>query len=197
MLNLETLTLSEHSLQRYSERIMDRETKNEINSFIATNKEKIITDIKKMLEYGALLYSGKPTNDHYKNDCRPVDVYQNGLWIIIVDSNRNNVITLYSIDLKAGDELNALYIEKMTAQLNEAKEAMAEAKQKIEEDVSSYKKEISENESLIANYRKEIKALEKCNESYRGLIEGLQEKTTAAEKDVREIVGALIGKKVF
>ena len=194
-MNLETLKFSNHSLQRYSERIMDKESKLEVNVFIQEHEEKIKTDITKMIEYGKLLYSGKPTSDIY--DRRPVDIYQNGLWIIIVDSGRNNVVTLYSIDLGVGDEMNQMYVSKLLEQLDTAKENLEYVKEEVDLQAGTYKDVIAQNELLISEYRKNIKEIEKCNESYRGVIEGLNIKINTAEREVRDVVAKMIGKKIF
>ena len=194
-MNLETLKISAHAQQRYAERIMDRESRIEVNSFIAEHDGKIKADIKKMVEYGTLLYSGKPTSDIYNR--QPVHIYQNGLWIVIIDQNKNNVVTLYSIDLGVGDEMNQQYIGKLLDKLTAAKENLADVKSEIENQSDTYKDLIAENEAIIAENRRVIKALEEQNASYRGVITGLQEKITAADREVRDVVATMIGKKIF
>jgi len=193
--NLDTLKFSNHALERYCLRIMDKESKLEVNVFIQEHKEKIETDIKKMIQYGELLYSGKPTSDIY--DRRHVDIYLNGLWVVIVDIGRNNVVTLYSIDLGCGDELNQLYTCKLLEQLNAAKQHLEETKIAIELQANTYRDAIAQNEALIAQYKSDIKALEKYTESYRGVIEGLQTEVTQADRAVRDAVAKMIGKKIF
>lgn len=194
-MNLDTLKFSNHAKERYAERIMDKETKLEVNVFIQEHEEKIKSDITKMIQYGTLLYSGKPTSDIY--DRRPVDIYQNGLWIIIVDTGRNNVVTLYSIDLGVGDELNQEYVGKLLSMLNAAKQNYEEVKAEIELQANTYRDIITQNESIIATYRKDIKELEKYSEDLRGVIEGLETRTTLADREVRDIVAKMIGKKIF
>ena len=193
--NLDTLKFSVHSLQRYAERIMDRESKLEVNMFIQEHEEKIQTDIKKMIQYGELLYSGKPTSDIYER--RPVDIYLNGLWVIIVDIGRNNVVTLYSIDLGVGEEMNNLYVKKLTDKLVAAKQNLVDVKAEIDMQADTYRDVIAQNEALIAEYRKDIKDLEKFNENYRGVIDGLNTRVNAAEREVRDVVAQMIGKKIF
>lgn len=193
--NLDTLKFSVHSLQRYAERIMDRESKLEVNMFVQEHEEKIQTDIKKMIQYGELLYSGKPTSDIYER--RPVDIYLNGLWVIIVDIGRNNVVTLYSIDLGVGEEMNNLYVKKLTDKLVAAKQNLVDVKAEIDMQADTYRDVIAQNEALIVEYRKDIKDLEKFNENYRGVIEGLNTRVNAAEREVRDVVAQMIGKKIF
>lgn len=195
MVNLDTLKFSNHAYERYALRIMDKESKLEVNMYIQDHKDKIETDIKKMIQYGELLYSGKPTSDIYER--RPVDIYLNGLWVIIVDIGRNNVVTLYSIDLGVGDEMNNLYVKKLTDKLVAAKQNLEEVKDEIEMQADTYRDVIAQNEALIAEHRKDIKDLEKFNENYRGVIEGLNTRVNAAEREVRDVVAQMIGKKIF
>lgn len=194
-MNLDTLKFSNHAKERYAERIMDKETKLEVNVFIQEHEKKIKEDITKMIQYGTLLYSGKPTSDIY--DKRPVDIYQNGLWIIIVDSGKNNVVTLYSIDLGVGDELNQVYVGKLLESLNTAKQNYEEVKAEIDIQANNYKDIIAQNEAIIATYRKDIKELEKYTEDLRGVIDGLNTRATLAEREVRDVVAKMIGKKIF
>ena len=51
-------TISNHSKQRYAERIMGKEDI-DVNRFITLNEDKIKTDINKLIQYGEMIYSGK------------------------------------------------------------------------------------------------------------------------------------------
>ena len=95
-------SISKHAEERYAERIMERDTKGDIAVFINEHKEKISTDINKMIEFGKKIYSGKSPQLSQKNNNKPyiVDIYLNGYWVIIVGKENNTVITLYNIDLQ-------------------------------------------------------------------------------------------------
>ena len=116
---LDNIKISAHAQERYAERIMDRNEKSDVVVFIAQHKQKIKEDIFKMIEYGTLLYSGKPVTDFNR---QPVDIFLNGTWVVIVDIAKCNVITLYSIDLGLGNDFNQEYISKLMQKLNVAKE---------------------------------------------------------------------------
>ena len=79
---LETLKVSNHAKERYSERIMDKDNKADMLVFIQKNEQKIKEDIFKMITYGEILYSGKPTVDYNK---QPVDIFLKDTWVVIVD----------------------------------------------------------------------------------------------------------------
>lgn len=191
---LETLKVSNHAKERYSERIMDKDNKADMLVFIQKNEQKIKEDIFKMITYGELLYSGKPTVDYNK---QPVDIFLKDTWVVIVDIAKQNVITLYSIDLGLGDEFNKQYIEKLLEKLKHAKERHEEALIGINTQIDTYNTIIKENVDQINEYRRIIKSLENQNQGYLEVIDNLRVENTAAERGVRDVIAVMTGKKVF
>lgn len=191
---LETLKVSNHAKERYSERIMDKDNKADMLVFIQKNEQKIKEDIFKMITYGELLYSGKPTVDYNK---QPVDIFLKDTWVVIVDIAKQNVITLYSIDLGLGDEFNKQYIEKLLEKLKQAKEHHEEALIGINTQIDTYNTIIKENVDQINEYRRIIKSLENQNQGYLEVIDNLRVENTAAERGVRDVIAVMTGKKVF
>lgn len=190
-----TYTISKHAKERYASRILNRETNNEIQTYIAMNDEKIHTDIVKMITYGQLIYTGKQTTRDNKTNT--VQVYLNGCWIVLVDANTNNVITLYKVDLGCGDDFNADYISRMMKKIDEAKLTMGEAQLDYTLESNQYRDLITSNTDQINEYRTFIKNLEAANEAYKELIENNTVKIAMASKNVAELVNQLIGKKEF
>jgi hypothetical protein len=142
---MDKYTISAQAKQRYAERIMGREDSGEINRFINVNEEKIKTDIIKMITYGKLIFSG----NQMKNDKKATaitDVYSKDCWVVFVDNKTKNVITLYKIDLGAGDDFNQMYIDKMIAKLEDAKAAHEAMSKQIEEENLGFLEVIEESE---------------------------------------------------
>lgn len=191
---LENLKISAHAKERYAERIMDKENKADVLVFIQKNEQKIKEDIFKMITYGELLYSGKPTVDFNK---QPVDIFLRDNWVVIVDIAKSNVVTLYSIDLGLGDEFNKEYISRLLEKLKTAKERYEDILIGINTQTETYNSIIKENLGHISEYRQIIKSLEKQNQGYLDVIESLRVDNTIAEREVRDIVATMIGKKVF
>lgn len=188
------MDISEHAKQRYAERIMDKDDKMSISSFVVTHEEKIKQDIEKMIEFGTLIYTGISTHDYNKE---VVDVYLRDTWVVIVDNKKQKVITLYSIDLGVGKEFNELYINKLLKQLEEAKSDYEKTKELIDKSNEEYEVLIKDNEEIITEYKKTIKSLEEQNESYKDVIANSKAALNVNEDKVRDILGRLIGKKVF
>lgn len=191
---LENIKISNHCAERYSERLMDKDTKSDVAVFIAQHKQKIKEDIFKMIEYGTLLYSGKSVSEFNR---QPVDIFLNGTWVIIVDIAKCNVITLYSIDLGLGNDFNQEYISKLMQKLDAAKEEYEAVVMGINTQKETYSSIIKENVGQINEYKQIINTLEKQNQAYTDVIESLEADKIVAEKYVRDIIATMIGKKVF
>ena len=190
-----TYTVSKHAKERYTERIMDKATANEINTFLVQNDDKIVNDINKMIQYGGLIYTGKQT----QRDGRSynVEVYINGLWIIIVDLKSKNVITLYKIDLGVDDEFNQEYVRRMMDKFSAAKENVELVMYEVEHENDSYESLIRQNTDTINEYKSYIKNLEELNAGYKTIIDNNNVKIRMADREVVEVLNKLIGKKEF
>lgn len=190
-----TYTVSKHAKERYTERIMEKATANEINTFLVQNEDKIINDINKMIQYGELIYTGKQT----QKDGRTynVEVYLNGLWVVITDIKSKNVITLYKIDLGVDEEFNQEYVNRMMNKFNAAKENLEHVTLEVEKENDSYKTIIEQNVSLINEYKGYIKNLEELNTGYKTIIDNNTVKIKMADREVADVLNKLIGKKEF
>ena len=190
-----TYTVSKHAKERYAERIMERATNNEIQTFVVQNEEKIIGDINKMIQYGDLIYTGKQT----QKDGRTynVEVYLNGLWVVITDIKSKNVITLYKIDLGVDDAFNLEYVCRMMDKFNDAKENLEAVTLEVERENDSYKTMIEQNIALINEYKSYIKNLEELNAGYKTIVDNNAVKIKMAGTEVTDVLNKLIGKKEF
>lgn len=191
---IENIKISNHAKERYSLRIKDKDDKSDMAVFIAQHEQKIKEDIFKMIQYGTLLYSGKSTCEFNK---QPVDIFLNGTWVIIIDIAKANVITLYSIDLGLGNEFNNEYIKRLLDKLNAAKEEYDTVMTGIMTQKETYSSIIKENTDQINELKQMVKNLEKQNNAYLDVIESLEVDKVIAEKNVRDIIATIIGKKVF
>ena len=188
-----TYTVSKHAKERYAERIMDKTTANEINTFLVQNDDKIVNDINKMIQYGELIYTGKQTQKDGRS--YNVEVYLNGLWVIIVDVKSKNVITLYRIDLGVDDDFNHEYVRRMMDKFNAAKENVELVTYEIEHENDSYESLIRQNTDTINEYKSYIKNLEELNAGYKTIIDNNNVKIRMADREAVEVLNKLIGKK--
>ena len=192
--NINTYSISKHAAERYSERIMDKEGLS-INTFATLYREKIDTDINKLINYGQLIYSGKQSQKDGKGNV--IDVYLKDCWVVLVDNKAKNVVTLYKIDLGFDEEFNKLYVSKMMEKLNTYKEVLENTKQQVQTESNTYKEMINDAETQIKEYKSMIKNLEELSIGYKTIIDNNVVKIAQANKDVVDILNQLIGKKEF
>ena len=186
------LILTQHAKERYAERIMEYGEKPDVMVFIAQNEEKIQKDIEKMVEFGELLYSGPTFKDN-----QIVNVYLNGLWVIILSSDHKTVVTLYPVDLGIGEELNKTFVKAAQQKIHELNDEYEVIRKEVDNTIRDHQEMIKDNENIINENKKIIKCLEEQNESYRAYIKAQNTKLTLALSDIRIIITKLIGKNRF
>ena len=187
--------ISRHAMERYANRIVDKDNKSDINVFISNHAQKINEDITKMIEYGNLLYEGRSIKKEWQNAI--VQIIMRDNWIVILDKNKQNVVTLFSLDLGVGEEMNQLYRTKLLEKLQAAKDKFQEACKQIDIQEQTYKGLIQDNIDTITEYKKIVKSLEEQNQNYTGVIAELNTHRDLAEREVREIIGILTAKNIF
>ena len=187
--------ISQHARQRYAERIMDKDNKNDINRFIAENEEKIKTDINKFIQYGECIYIGKQSQKDGKGNV--LNVYLKDYWVVLVDGKSEVVVTLYKIDLGLGDEFNRIYVSKLMEKLNKCKKELEDTLLQVQSESDMYRQMIDDNESQIREYRTMIKNLEELNSGYKTIVDNNCVKVSQANRDVADTINKLIGKKEF
>lgn len=187
--------ISNHAATRYAERIMGKEEKADVSRFVSLNEDKIRTDINKMIKYGECIYIGRQSQKDGKG--KIVNVYLKDLWVILVDEQSKNTITLYKIDLGLDDDFNKAYIAKMMEKLNANKEALESVQQQVQAESDMYKQMIDEAEVQIKEYRSMVKNLEELCAAYKTVIENNSVKIAQANKDVVEVLNTLINKREF
>ena len=187
-------TFSKHAIERYAERIQECSPA-ELAGFIALKSEEIKERITKMITYSELVYTGKSKNEYNKSI---VDVYlHNDGWVVIVDHNTNNVITLYKICLGLDEEFDKMYVERILEKLGKIKEDRSIRLKEIEDSEEQYKSAIEENDRLIIELRTRLNQLEAVNEDLQKVIDDLTISRELADSDLKDMIAKLLGRKVF
>jgi hypothetical protein len=182
------INISNHAAMRYAERIADRDSLVDINIYVQQNLEKIEEDINTMLKHSELIYRGKTGKDK-----GITDVYLSGTWVILVDTAKNKVITLYKVDFGVGEDFNKQYIQRVLERMNKHKQELEDKKEQIATQRNDYLTIIKENEIQIAEYRTAIKNLEKINIDYKEIVEDMDAECSHLEFAVRHDVEDLMG----
>lgn len=195
MENIKDYKISRHAQERYAERIMNKDTKYDVNRFIMDNEEKIKTDINKMITYGEMIYTGKQSQKDGKG--KVVDVYLKDSWVVLADGKSEVIVTLYKIDLGLDDEFNKAYISKMMEKLNTDKIILLSIELQVQEESDMYEEMISEAAAQINEYKSMIKNLEELCAGYRTIIDNNRVRVAQANRKVADTINTFINKKEF
>lgn len=188
-----SLIITSHAIRRYTERIMGKSSELEINKFIATNEEKIKSDIRNMMDHAEFLYYGKVGG----KDNTPVNVFLSGTWVLLLDVQKEVVITLYKINFNVGEEFNKEFVGRVKTKIKEDQEKLSHIKEETAKRKTDYESIIAENKQTINEYKSIIKKLEKTNEDYQEIVNEINLEYTMAELDLRHDVETLVLKKEF
>lgn len=188
------ITISNHAMERFAERIMEKDQRWDIAYYVNQNKSIIEERINKMIEYGEKIYSGKSISEYNKSN---TDVFLKDTWVIIVDPSKNKVVTLYQIDLGLGDEFNNLYVKNLSEKLLAAKEDLSKKQEELDNMKNDFQSIINQNNEIINQNNRINNELKKQNEGFQDAISGLATQFELAQQSVREIVGTMVGRKQY
>lgn len=194
-IKLTNYKISQHAEQRYSERLLGKDNKLDINKFISENKEKIKTDLNKMTSYGKCIFIGKQSHKDGKGNV--LNVYLKDTYVLLVDLQKELIVTVYKIDLGCGDDFNIQYINRMLEKLSVSRQSLEDAQLEINKESAMYQELINDAHSQIKEYKSMIKNLESLAESYQSIIDNNTVKVTQANREIAEIVNTLCAKREF
>lgn len=119
MKGFENINISEHCKQRYVERIKDITDRQELRRYIVLYEQDIIQNIRKMLQFGEIIYTGK---NFEAKDNKIIHIILNGAWLVFVgkdsrkagikESKKSLDVYLNEIDLKRRDIISRLICKK-------------------------------------------------------------------------------------
>lgn len=187
--------ISNHAKTRYAERILNKSDNNEIQRFIATNEEKIKTDVNKLIHYGEMIYTGMQSQKDGKGNV--LNVYLKDCWVVLVDNKSEVVVTLYKVDLGCGDDFNNQYISKLLDKLNDSKEKLAVTQLEVNIESSTYREMLSDAQAQINEYKYFIKNLEEMCSAYQTILDNNTVKISQANRVVADVINTIVGKKEF
>lgn len=186
------MELTQHVKERYAERMAGRDSRIDINTFVAQNTEKIEKDIDKLIEYSEVIYTGVCPG--FK---QPVVVRLSGTWVIVLDRPEKVVITIFKINLGLDESMNKAYVEGWRTILNEAKKKLEEKKADVKKRSEEMRTSIEENKRAIAEFKASAKKLEQLNEAYEEAMKDMFAECIPFEQDVNRAVDAFTSRRTF
>ena len=191
------IVVTKHAKERYAERIMSKSDKLEINKYIAENEDKIVENITKMVKYGKIVYSGNNPRKDKNGSTNKVNIYANKAWVLILSAERNEVITLFKVDLGLDDDFNNLYVEKVMAKLVEQQKILEETQKQVIDENKNIRRSMEENNDKIKAYKRYTKQLEDANEGYKAIIAANLIKVSEAEDELANILEKIVSKNKY
>ena len=183
---------TEHILERYAERIQDKQGRTEIKSFVAQNRERIKENIQKLFDSSEYLCGQKIKEHNFTH----FYVNKEG-WVIITDKEKTKFITLYKVDLNLGNEFNKMYIERMVTDIKTKIEKLEELELNILKEKEENKIERENNNNEIKLLKEKIKYLEETNELYAQKEKQLDAEFKVEQREMFSQIENFIGARVF
>ena len=193
MKGFENINISEHCKQRYVERIKDITDRQELRRYIVLYEQDIIQNIRKMLQFGEIIYTGK---NFEAKDNKIIHIILNGAWLVFVGKDSQTAITMYKIDLGLDEDFNKDYIQKFLEKLKSIDQEYQEQEEDIRNSVLEMDQEMEECDEKIEEHQKLIRDYENRK---AGIKESKKSLDVLNEIDLkrRDIISRLICKKAM
>ncbi len=192
---MKEIRVSKHARERYAERVKEKNDKLDMARYVIETEAKIDKDISAMVEYDTLVYKG-PQRWNEKNNTA-IEIYVNDLWVVLLDSKTENVITLYKVELGCGEELNLTYMNKLMNKIKEANGNVKEIEEETKKEIDEYTQIIQDTNRQINEYRFKINQLQEIAEGYTAAIKANHSKVALAKETLIDTIGLLIQKRMF
>ena len=184
-------TVSQHAAERFVERAWGYKNQTDKTKFANLRSTEIREFLNKLCTYGECIFRGRI------KQYNETMVYKKDNWVVLVDPNRNNVVTCYPMEFDVGEDYNIEYVNRMSKKLQDA----VENKQKIEEEVSVYKEELQEKisniSSKITEYKTLINDLQEEKQGYEQVLKGHDVGIKEAQIQIESIIESLTHKKIM
>lgn len=188
---LEDIEFTQHVLERYVERTMNK-TGNEVKQFLAQNEEQVRQQILKLFQSSEPFWYGKNKNHNYTY----FRINKNG-WLIVIDKNKTKLITLYKIDLGLGEDFNKQYIAEMKKLVKMKNEDIENEKIELDKKIEENAKTIEELKSQNSLLQSQIKINNETIEILEKTKDNELNKISFKEEELKEKIEKFVGAKIF
>ena len=184
-------TVSQHAAERFVERAWGYKNQTDKTKFANLRSTEIREFLNKLCTYGECIFRGRI------KQYNETMVYKKDNWVVLVDPNRNNIITCYPIEFDVGEDYNIEYVNRMSKKLQDA----VENKKKIEEETNIYKEELQNKikniDSKIVDYKTLINDLQQEKQGYEQVLKGHDAGLKEAQMQIESIIESLTHKKIM
>jgi hypothetical protein len=185
------LRITEHAKERYAERIAGRDNKLDAKSYVATNGEKIVSDLTEMVERGKEAYRG-PLGPNKK----PTVILIQGTWLLVMSPD-NALITLFKKDLGLSEKLNQMAMEEVAGAIAKRRAAIEAIEEENQDRLEQIADDLDYSEARAKEHRKLAKELDDYAEALRKERLTLQAKENDARADFTNFMDNFVGERYF
>lgn len=185
------MNISNHAMERYVERTMGKEG-NDMKQYLVQNNELVQERVLRLYESSEILYSGKLR----EYDKSHIYINKHG-WVLIVNNNKDNIITLYKIDLGLDDDFNQIYVNKYKDKILSLINDRLSQTEFISSESKKYELDIDKNEKEIALLKTKITQLEKENKHFSDGIQIERDKLNVIDREIKNEIEKFVCKKLF
>ena len=184
-------TLTQHAKERYVERVKGITHPGAVRDYIEKHSDEIKHGLEDMLSKSELLYQGLDLSSN------PREVYLTDFWLILIDTKRNCIVTLYKVDFGVGEDFDREFIKRYRVKLRNAIERMETTEAEVQAETQKIRECISGNNAELKKLNALCSQLQEQNTAYNTLITNLDAKNGLAQHEVKTILKELLGKRVF
>ncbi len=188
-----TINITKHAEQRYAERIMQYDSKAKVEQYVAANHDVIRERLTKLLDSAEEIYTGS-TRDKGESTVLIKD-----RWVLIVNKKKNNLITLYKVQVVTDDEddFNDLYFAHMIGNIRARIREYETLTCVTEDEIAAHAASVESVGAQIKDHEQEIERLTRLQDSYQTLVDSLRDDVDSADMRVKHAVEDLVKAKVF
>lgn len=186
------MNFSKHALERFVERSMNYTNSNEVKQYLCQNEDIVKERIQKLFDSSTFIHSAA-LREHSKTD-----IYINAHgWVLLVDQGKNNLITVYKVDLHLDEDFNREYTTKMMAKIQSAKDQFKVTCNQLQEESNEIELEIKKIDKEIALYTEKIGIRQQEKQNYQHRKNILSSKVQQEEDTLKLHIENFISKKIF
>lgn len=149
------MNITNHCLDRYTERILGISDTQTMKQYIAQNRDMLVKDIERILEYANMVYTGQINGDKSTKNYWLRDNI-----VIVTDTGNSTAITLYKIDFGFGEKTDKMITSNLLDEITIFREKICNIKSEIDNNVEYKKTEIGNIENEITALKEQIFMLE-------------------------------------
>jgi len=154
------MNVRNHFLERYCERILNMEDKNEIKQYIVQNRDRLISECLKMFEHAEYIYSGQLWDNVTRN------YYIRDNIILVTDTNNSALITLFRCDFGFPEKTNRSIVQDLKDEIRVKQDEL----KNVEDEISIFIEQKQYELDVIEKQLNIIEDQKKLLEQKRDLI---------------------------